>query len=140
MKSILSVPKRYLLLVSGLMWSGVGFMLISLATRWLQDLKFEPHWLIIVAGIIPGVLIAFFGFTRIVHKNIRRIDDLAPRASVFAFQAWHSYVLIIIMMSMGIYVRQSGLIPMILKTPGYYTIGTALSLSSIRYYQAYFRK
>ena len=139
MKPILYVPKRYLLLVSGLMWTGVGLLLISLATRWLEELPFEPHWLIIVAGIIPGILVALFGFTRIVHKNIQRIEDMDPRASVFAFQAWHSYVLIVIMMSMGIYVRQSGLIPMILKTPGYYTIGTALSLSSIRYYQAYFK-
>jgi len=139
MKSFLSVPKKYLLLVSGLMWSGVGLMLISLATRWLQDLQFQPHWLIIVLGIIPGILVALFGFTRIVHKNIQRIDEMGTRASVFAFQAWHSYVLIVIMMSMGIYVRQSGLIPMIFKTPGYYTIGTALSLSSIRYYQAFIR-
>ena len=140
MRSILSVPKKYLLLVSGLMWSAVGLMLIFLATRWLQDLQFEPRWLIIVGGIIPGILVALFGFTRIVHKNIKRIDEMDPRASVFAFQAWHSYILIIVMMSMGIYVRQSGLIPMILKTPGYYTIGTALSLSSFRYYQAYFKK
>ncbi|MEA3288162.1 MAG: hypothetical protein U9Q77_12415 [Candidatus Marinimicrobia bacterium] len=139
MKSILSVPKKYLLLVSGIMWSGVGLMLISLATRWLQDLHYEPHWLIIVAGIIPGIMVALFGFTRIVSKNIQRIDEMEAQASVFAFQAWHSYVLIIIMMSMGIYVRQSGLIPMILKTPGYYTIGTALSLSSLRYYRAFIR-
>ncbi len=114
-------------------------MLISLANHWLQGLQYQPHWQIIIAGIIPGILVALFGFTRIVHKNIKRIDEMDTRASVFAFQAWHSYVLIIVMMSMGIYVRQSGLIPMILKTPGYYTIGTALSLSSVRYYQAFFR-
>ncbi|MCF6238562.1 MAG: hypothetical protein L3J79_07085 [Candidatus Marinimicrobia bacterium] len=139
MSPIIPVPKRYLLLVSGLMWSAVGLMLIALATGWLQDLQFEPHWLIIVEGIIPGILVAVFGFTRIVQKNIQRIRAMDSQASVFAFQAWHSYVLIVIMMSMGIYVRQSGLIPMILKTPGYYTIGTALSVSSIKYYQAFIR-
>ncbi len=139
MKPILSVQKKYLLLVSGLMWTGVGLLLISLATRWLEEIPDEPHWLIIVTGIIPGILVSLFGFTRIVHKNIQRIDEMDPRASVFAFQAWHSYVLIVVMMSMGIYVRQSGLIPMILKTPGYYTIGTALSLSSLRYYRAFVR-
>lgn len=139
MKPILIVPKKYLLLISGLMWSTVGLMLVSLATRWLQELQFEPQWLIILAGVLPGALVALFGFRRIVHKNIKRIDEMDPQASVFAFQAWHSYLLIIIMMSMGIYVRQSGLIPMVLKTPGYYTIGTALSLSSIKYYLAYLR-
>jgi len=40
---------------------------------------------------------------------------------------------------MGIFVRHSGLVPLILKTPGYYTIGTALSLSSITYYKAFIR-
>lgn len=139
MKTFLHVPKKYLLLVSGLMWSGVGFMLISLATSWLQRLKFEPHWLIILAGVIPGLLVAIFGFTRIVRKNIQRINDMDSPISVFAFQDWRSYLLILVMMSMGIIVRQTGLIPMILKTPGYYTIGTALSLSSIRYYREFFR-
>ena len=139
MNPILSVPKKYLLLVSGFMWSGVGLMLISLASNWLRNLAFEPSWLIILAGIIPGVLVARFGFSQIVKENILRIEGMDANPSVFAFQAWHSYILIVIMMSMGIYVRQSGLIPMILKTPGYFTIGTALSLSSIRYYQEFMR-
>jgi len=110
-----------------------------MATRWLQNLETEFTSLLVLAGILPGILVALFGFARIVRKNIRRIEEMEPRVSVFAFQAWHSYVLIVIMMSMGIYVRHSGLIPMILKTPGYYTIGTALSLSSLRYYREFVR-
>ena len=139
MRTFLSVPKKYLLLISGLMWSAVGIMLIIMATRWLQNLETEFTSLLVLAGILPGILVALFGFARIVRKNIRRIEEMEPRVSVFAFQAWHSYVLIVIMMSMGIYVRHSGLIPMILKTPGYYTIGTALSLSSLRYYREFVR-
>ncbi len=114
-------------------------MLIILATRWLGNLGIKYPGIIVIAGVIPGLLVSVFGFAHIVGKNIRRIEDLDSRPSVFAFQAWHSYVLIAIMMSMGIYVRHSGLIPMILKTPGYYTIGTALSFSSIKYYKAFFR-
>ena len=139
MKPFLPVSKKYLLLVSGLMWSGVGLMLIILATRWMQNLNLAYPWLLIVAGIIPGILVAHFGFSQIVQENIQRIEEMDTRPSVFAFQAWHSYVLIVIMMSMGIYVRHSGLIPMLLKTPGYYTIGTALSLSSFKYYQEFIR-
>jgi len=139
MKTFFQVPKKYLLLVSGIMWSSVGVMLISLATRWLSKLDIEFPSLVIISGVIPGVLVAVFGFAHIVRKNIRRIEDLKSPSSVFAFQELRSYILIVIMMSMGIMVRHSGLIPMILKTPGYYTIGTALSLSSIKYYQEFFR-
>jgi len=114
-------------------------MLITLATRWLGTLQVQYPGLVIIAGVIPGMLVSSFGFARIVRKNIQRIEELDTRASIFAFQAWHSYLLIVGMMSMGIFVRHSGLVPLILKTPGYYTIGTALSLSSITYYKAFIR-
>ena len=139
MKPVLAIPRHYLLLVSGVMWSGVGLMLIILATRWLGTLTIQYPGLIVIAGVIPGLLVSIYGFARIVKKNIQRIEDLDSTPSVFAFQAWHSYLLIVVMMSMGIFVRHSGLVPMLLKTPGYYTIGTALSLSSITYYKAFFR-
>ncbi len=139
MKPILPIRRHYLLLVSGIMWSSVGLLLISLATRWLGALDFKHPGLIIVIGVIPGLLVSIFGFARIVKKNIQRIEAMTPRASLFAFQAWRSYFLIVIMMSMGVFIRHSGLIPMILKTPGYFTIGTALSFSSITYYKAFFR-
>jgi len=139
MKPVLAIPRHYLLLVSGVMWSGVGLMLIILATRWLGTLTIQYPGLIVIAGVIPGLLVSIYGFARIVKKNIQRIEDLDSTPSVFAFQAWHSYLLIVVMMSMGIFVRHSGLVPMLLKTPGYYTIGTALSFSSITYYKAFFR-
>jgi hypothetical protein len=139
MKPILSVPKKYLLLISGIMWSAVGIMLMTLATIWLRNLDTEYPVLIATAGVLPGLIVALYGFSHVVNKNIRRIENLSQRVSVFAFQAWHSYILIAVMMSMGIYIRHSGLIPMILKTPGYYTIGTALTLGSVSYYKEFFR-
>ena len=121
------------------MWSGVGLMLISLAIKWLGDLHPPYPALIILAGVVPGFLVSIFGFARIVRKNIQRVEAMDAKASIFAFQVWHSYILIVIMMSAGAFVRHSGLIPMILKTPGYFTIGTALSFSSLKYYTAFFR-
>ena len=135
MDRFISVPKRYLLLISGVMWSGVGLMLIFRATAWLHHLDHNHPWLIILMGAIPGIFIALFGFSLIVRQNIIRIEGMDPLVSVFAFQAWHSYVLIIIMVSMGVLVRHFSWIPLILKTPTYYAIGIALSISSIRYYQ-----
>ena len=140
MKPFLPVPKKYLLLISGLMWSGVGVLLITRASTWLKRLEYDAPWMIILAGVIPGMLIAAFGFTRIVHRNIQRIEAMDSKVSMFAFQDVRSYLLIIVMMSMGIAVRNTSIIPMILKTPGYYTIGTALSLSSIKYYRTFFRR
>lgn len=138
MKRILFVPKRYLLLISGIMWSSVGFMLISLATSWLELLNYNSA-LIVFAGIIPGIMIGVMGFSKIVNKNITRIEIIDERVLIFNFQSWQNYLLIVIMMTMGIVVRQSSFIPLILKTPVYFTIGTALSLSSLRYYRAFYQ-
>jgi len=137
MKPWLFAPKKYLLLISGVMWIAVGIMLLLMASHWLGDLHASHPGIIIISGVAAGLAVSFFGFASIVNKNIQRIQSMEPRVSIFAFQAWHSYLLIIIMMSMGVLVRHSGLIPMILKTPGYFTIGTALSISSFKYFKSF---
>jgi len=139
MKSFFLVPRHYLYLISGIMWSAVGIMLMTMATFWLQDLPTSQPLLIVIVGIIPGLLVAFYGFTHVVAKNIRRIAALEARVSAFAFQAPRSYILVVVMMGMGIYIRHSALIPMMLKTPAYYAMGAALATGSIKNFQEYFK-
>ncbi len=139
MKLVYRVTPHYLHLISGVLWSCIGLFLITLATSWLVTLKVDHSWLLIFSGTLAGIIVSFYGFTNIVNKNIERINGLEGQVSILAFQTWRSYMLVIIMMTMGIYIRRSEWIPLLIKTPGYYTIGTALSLSSFRYYKAFTR-
>ncbi|MBC8216415.1 MAG: hypothetical protein ISS10_02205 [Candidatus Marinimicrobia bacterium] len=134
-----AVNKRWLLLVSGLLWSGVGIMLNTFAFRWVGQYHGMELFTVIFVGIVLGITIAKFGFRHIAKKNIQRINSLPERVCVFAFQAWKSYILILVMMSMGIFLRTSSLFPKILLSPMYIGIGTALFVSGLEYYLGYYR-
>ncbi len=134
-----AVNKRWLLLVSGLLWSGVGIMLNTFAFRWIAQYHGMELFTVIFVGIVLGITIAAFGFRRIAKKNIQRINSLPERVCVFAFQAWQSYILILVMMSMGIFLRTSSLFSKILLSPMYIGIGIALFVSGLEYYLGYYR-
>ncbi len=131
------IKRDWLLIISGILWSGVGILLNSFAGRWLSAYsRFEITESILIGSIL-GVLIAFFGFKRVARKNIRRILNLREKTCPFAFQEWKSYVLIIFMMSLGIYLRHTALIPKLYLSMMYIGIGSALFLSSFFYYHSY---
>ena len=134
-----AVHKNVLLLVSGLLWTGVGILLNFLASRWLSDYGIWTDIEIILVGIVAALVIAVFGFSKIAEKNINRILGYKKKVCLFAFQEWKSYVLIAVMMSMGIFMRSSGFIPRYLLAPMYIAIGTALFFASFKYYQKFLK-
>ncbi len=128
------VKKIWLQLLAGLMWSGVGIMLISLASRWLGLVKAFQTILLVLAGASLAA-IYYFGFSKMAVKNVRRIDAYAQeRVCLFAFQKWTSYPLVLFMVSLGIYLRVYSPIPKPLLAILYIGIGGSLFLSSIHYY------
>ena len=135
-----SVNKKHLILISGIMWSGVGVLLNWIASKWLP--AFE-QWQIIFTysiGIVMGIIIATFGFSKLAKKNRDRIMGYPDKVCLFAFQRWQMYFLIVFMMSMGIFMRSSGFIPKYLLAPVYVGIGLALFLGSFVYYKSFFTK
>ena len=134
-----AVHKNVLLLISGLLWTGVGILLNTLAFRWLNEYGFWTDVEIILVGIFSAMVIAGFGFTKVAEKNISRIQAYKSKVCVFAFQEWKSYILIAVMMSMGLFMRTTGIIPRYLLAPMYIGIGTALFLSSFKYYQQFIK-
>jgi len=132
-----AVKRELLFLLSGVMWSAVGILLNFFAFRWYSH--FGQFYLVesLVVGLVLGLLIARFGFSRIVAKNISRTFSLPEKVCIFAFQEWKSYILILIMMSMGIYLRSHSILPKQIMAPMYMGIGLALFLSSFRYYKAF---
>ncbi|NHZ86237.1 MAG: hypothetical protein GWP19_10195 [Planctomycetia bacterium] len=130
-----AVNRKWLIIISGLMWSGVGILLNILAFNWLKSFNNIQLFLTIIIGLLAGLIIAWFGFGNIANKNIKRIFAYPKEVCVFAFQEWKSYILIAFMMSMGIYFRTTGLIPKYILAPIYIGIGTALFLASFTYYK-----
>jgi len=133
-----TVPRRWLLILAGLMWSGVGVLLLSFAvTWWVKDFSVASIVLGLF-GISFSVLANRFQFSRLAVKNIHRINTLNDRTCVFSFQAWTGYLIIAIMMSAGILLRKSS-IPKPYLAVLYATIGGALMQASLNYYRHFFR-
>ena len=129
------VDRKWLIIISGLMWTCVGFFLNILAYGWFNSFDSNQVILSIIIGISAGWVTAYFGFGNLANKNVRRILGYPKKVCIFAFQEWKSYILIALMMSMGIIIRTTGLIPKIILAPMYIGIGTALFLASFKYYR-----
>ncbi|HQG77149.1 MAG TPA: hypothetical protein PLS58_06645 [Bacteroidales bacterium] len=128
-----SVPRKVLMLIAGAMWCGVGLMLSLMAYRWLSD--YEGRTLLFaIPGLTAAMIIHHFGFLKIVDKNLDRISRLPDQSCAFAFISWKSYLIIVIMVSMGIGLRHSS-IPKPYLSIIYLGIGVALFLSGTRYFR-----
>lgn len=142
-QSIFKMPrvhKYFLILLSGLMWTGVGIFLMKLATRWFSELSTLEIYFSIGGGLLLGSIIAYFGFGGLALKNISRINHYQKdRVCIWAFQKWTTYILIIFMMSLGIFMRNTPYIPKFLLCPMYIGIGSALFLASVHYYLFLFK-
>jgi hypothetical protein len=129
------VRKNWLQLTAGLIWFGVGLMLISFASRWLKPVASPTLLWLILAGCVLAIAIYFFGFSKMAVKNIKRIYQLeGEKICLFAFQRWTSYPLVAFMISLGIYLRVYSPIPKPQLAIFYLGIGGGLSLSSTRYF------
>lgn len=132
-----AVDKKILVLLAGLMWCGVGTMLVALAISWLN--KYEGPGVVIffVTGFIAAILIHFFGFLKIADKNLNRLLPLKEKKCIFSFMTWRSYFIVLIMVSMGIALRHST-VPKQYLSVLYNGIGLALFLSGTRYFRFFF--
>lgn len=133
-----SVDKRILVLLAGTMWCGVGAMLVRLAVIWLSELSGRKVLLYYLAGFLAAMVIHHFGFLRIADKNLKRLLPLTEKKCLFSFMTWKSYIIVIIMVSMGMALRHSSL-PKLYLSILYNGIGLALFLSGIRYLRFFFR-
>jgi len=131
-----AVARHWLLLFAGLLWSGVGIALCMAACYWLSHCEWPQNIVTAAVGVGFGISVYRLGFSRIARKNIIRIAQQPERVCLFAFQAGRSYLLILIMVALGIVLRQSHLSRLILAMI-YLTVGTGLALSSSLYYDEF---
>jgi hypothetical protein len=131
------VNRKALQLLAGVVWTAVGLALCAMAVYWLA---ITPGNRIVplIAGIIVGILVYYFGFMRLVQKNKDRIYLQAPgknKACLFAFQSWSSYIIIVVMITLGYFLRHLAISRLYL-VPIYLAVGIGLFLASLHYYSA----
>ena len=132
-----AVDKKNLVMLAGLMWCGVGIMLISFAVSWLSIYEDSGRLIFYISGFLAAMPIHHFGFLKIADKNLKRLLPITEKKCVFSFMTWRSYLIVLIMVSMGIALRHSA-IPKQYLSVLYNGIGLALFLSGIRYLRFFF--
>ena len=133
-----AVPKYWLIAIAGVVWSAVGAMLCHMAWAWLRPLD-HLHALAL-AGTGFGLALVFqrLMLGRIARRNMSRICSYAERGCVFAFQAWRSYLIILVMIALGSFLRHTA-IPREILAVLYTAMGGALMLSSFSYLILFWR-
>jgi uncharacterized membrane protein len=129
--------KKVLIFLAGLMWCGVGVMLIRYAITWLSVLSIKQQVIFFVIGFGVALPIHLFGFSKIASKNLNRLLPMEVKKCVFSFMTWKSYLIVLFMVSLGITLRHSSLPKQYLSIV-YNGIGLALFLSGIKYLRAVF--
>ena len=127
-----AVSRYWLIGLAGLMWSAVGVMLCRLAYLWLTDVPWGAAVFVGISGIFLALIAYRFGFSRIAEKNINRIRQFSEKGCIFAFQAWKSYLIIVIMIALRLFLRHS-LLPKQYLAVVYLAVGGALFLASFHY-------
>jgi hypothetical protein len=101
-----ATKKIWLHLTAGIMWSGVGVMLVTFAAAWLGLVHSWTVLLLVLAGLLLAASIYFFGFSKLASRNAQRIINTPKeRVCLFAFQKWTICPLVIVMIAMGIHLR-----------------------------------
>ncbi len=133
-----ALPKRWLLVLAGCMWTGVGVMLLTYAINWLSDPLSGITILLGALGVLISIIANRLQFSKLATKNIERILILNEKACLFAFQAWKGYLIIFVMITGGILLRSSA-IPRPYLAVAYTSVGGALLQASLIYYQRFFQ-
>ncbi len=132
-----SVSRRVLRLLAGVVWTVVGLALCTMAVYW--SVITRGNWIVpLTTGVIVGTLVYYFGFLRLVRKNMIRIHEQAPgkdKVCMFAFQSWGSYVIIVVMVTLGYVLRHLAVSRMYLVLI-YMAIGIGLFLASLHNYSS----
>jgi len=130
------VPRHWLLILAGIMWTGVGVLLSSLAVSWWAEMFSITSILLGILGVGISIFANQFQFRSLARKNIDRILSLNEKACAFSFQAWKGYLIIAVMMTAGILLRSSS-IPKPYLAVVYAAIGGALLQASFNYYRQF---
>lgn len=130
----LGTSRRNLLYIAAFVWTFAGGMLLS---RGILMMGIDSDYLTLraVISIIGGALFYVILFSKISKKHVIRIIHLTnDRPSIFSFFNLRSYLMMIFMISFGVFLRTSGIVSPFYLSILYVTMGIPLIVSSLRFY------
>lgn len=130
----------YLILLSGLIWTGVGVKLLSLAFEWFHTVEIPKYYYLLSGGFLLSLIFYKFQFRIFANRNIVRLENLPDKINIFAFQRLSGYLIVIVMISLGIFLRTSGILPLWLLAFSYEGVGLGIGLGSLEYYYFLYSK
>lgn len=129
----MNTKKRNLFLIAGILWLIAGTMVMKVGVPFL--INDDKNFLLGMLGAIAIFLIFYIMiFSKYVNKHKNRIlNDKREKMKIWEFFDKSSYILMIFMMSFGMALRFSGLLPNFFFEFFYSGLGLALSLSGISF-------
>lgn len=132
------VSKGSLLFEAAVVWTFAGMMLLTRGELMLEASS-GFSWLKIIPCICCGVLFFVLLFSKISRKHINRIKNLfGDKHPVYEFFNFKSYMMMAGMITLGIVLRKTLIIPLSSLALVYITMGIPLLFSSIRFYINWF--
>ena len=131
-----AVPRYYLFGLAGAFWTFAGLVLCARAILWLNVFPLSIEIALETTSIAVAIIGYLFLFFKVVQKNIDRIGQLPENACVFAFTDWQGYVMIALMITVGITLRNTSIPKYFLAVP-YTAMGTILLIGSAKFFRRF---
>ena len=132
------VTKRTLLFEAAVVWTFAGVILLSRGSSMLEASS-GFSWLKIIGCILCGLIFFVFVFLNMSRKHVNRIINLhGERHQVYEFFNRRSYLMMIGMISLGVFLRKTAFVPLASLSLAYITMGIPLLFSSFRFYHRWF--
>lgn len=130
------ISNRSLLFVAAAVWTFAGGMLISRGVSGLIEFPAHVFTKLAIAAT-GGAAFYLLLFTRISSKYVKRIIDLQNRKVPFySFFNLRGYIMMTLMITLGITIRRTGMIPFEYLAVFYLTMGTPLLVSAFKFLYA----
>lgn len=130
----LTIPKRALMLLSGIVWLVPMGILLTKGIGWLSD--FPSQFTVgLIMSILGGLFFYRFLFSKISFRYINRIKLMEQeKPCAFSFFSWKGYLMMAGMILLGIVLRTTGVIPILYLSMLYITMAIPLGISAFRFF------
>jgi len=136
---MLAIEKKKLMIVAGVVWLLAGLNIANIGVQAYLDVASWPLLIALVAGSLAVFALFYIKiFSPMTKKHAGRILSYTTRAvSVFRFFDVKGYLIMALMMTVGIGLRLSGVVPEWFIAFFYTGLGSALAVSGAAFFLYY---